>query len=300
MITQAVHGAGDDRARARREHLHRRAAGPAGIARGHRTRADHVQGVAVAEEPAALPDGDRLRHFLGLLVPGGRGVALPRFKEMPGLTVGGEGVVQPQPGRTACRSTRRSTTTTSGSSVRRVAIAFFLATALGVPLGLFLGWSQKFREYVFPVFETLRPIPILAWVPLAILMFIVHRDAGDLPDLPGVVLRHRAEHHAGRQSIDESYIRAAYVPRREQVAGVPPRHRAGRAAVHLHRPADLGRRRVVLAGGRARWCPGSTAWVTSSTRRTRGAVPDDRHRHDHAGRGGLHHQRDGAHAQATT
>ena len=56
-------------------------------------------------------------------------------------------------------------------SVRRVAIAFALATGLGVPLGLFLGWSKVFREYVFPVFETLRPIPILAWVPLAILMF---------------------------------------------------------------------------------------------------------------------------------
>ena len=49
--------------------------------------------------------------------------------------------------------------------------AFFLATVLGVPFGLFLGWSQKFKEYVFPVFETLRPIPILAWVPLAIVMF---------------------------------------------------------------------------------------------------------------------------------
>ena len=48
---------------------------------------------------------------------------------------------------------------------------FFLATALGVPLGLFMGWSRTFREYVFPIFETLRPISILAWVPLAILMF---------------------------------------------------------------------------------------------------------------------------------
>ena len=36
---------------------------------------------------------------------------------------------------------------------------------------LFLGWSKTFREFVFPVFETLRPIPVLAWVPLAIVMF---------------------------------------------------------------------------------------------------------------------------------
>jgi NitT/TauT family transport system permease protein len=56
-------------------------------------------------------------------------------------------------------------------SLRRIAIAFALATALGVPVGLFLGWSKTFKEYVFPVFEILRPIPILAWVPLAIVMF---------------------------------------------------------------------------------------------------------------------------------
>jgi ABC-type nitrate/sulfonate/bicarbonate transport system permease component len=57
------------------------------------------------------------------------------------------------------------------SSVRRIGIAFTLATTLGVPVGLFLGWSTTFREYVFPLFEVLRPIPILAWVPLAIIVF---------------------------------------------------------------------------------------------------------------------------------
>ena len=34
-----------------------------------------------------------------------------------------------------------------------------------------MGWSKKFKDYTFPVLETLRPIPILAWVPLAIVMF---------------------------------------------------------------------------------------------------------------------------------
>lgn len=55
-------------------------------------------------------------------------------------------------------------------SLRRVALAFIFATALGVPTGLLLGWSKTFRDYVFPLFEMLRPIPILAWVPLSIIM----------------------------------------------------------------------------------------------------------------------------------
>jgi NitT/TauT family transport system permease protein len=95
-------------------------------------------------------------------------------------------------------------------SVRRVLIGFTLATVLGVPLGLFLGWSRTFKEYVFPVFETLRPIPVLAWVPLAILMF-----SGT--ETPVIYLTTLASFYAtalntmlGVESIDESYARAAY------------------------------------------------------------------------------------------
>jgi ABC-type nitrate/sulfonate/bicarbonate transport system permease component/CRP-like cAMP-binding protein len=95
-------------------------------------------------------------------------------------------------------------------SVRRVGIAFLLATALGVPLGLFLGWSKPFRDYVFPVFETLRPIPILAWVPLSIIMFTG-------TETPVIFLTFLASFFAtalntmlGVQSIEESYTRAAY------------------------------------------------------------------------------------------
>ena len=35
-----------------------------------------------------------------------------------------------------------------------------LATLLGVPTGLFMGWNKTFKDYSFPLLETLRPIPI--------------------------------------------------------------------------------------------------------------------------------------------
>ena len=95
------------------------------------------------------------------------------------------------------------------SSMRRVLYAFIISTALGVPFGLFLGWSKNFREFTFPVFETLRPIPVLAWVPLAIVMF-----KGD--ETPVIFLTTLASFYAtalntmlGVQSIDVSYPRAA-------------------------------------------------------------------------------------------
>jgi sulfonate transport system permease protein len=94
-------------------------------------------------------------------------------------------------------------------SLRRVLYAFVISTGLGVPFGLFLGWSRSFREFTFPVFETLRPIPVLAWVPLAIVMF-------KSDETPVIFLTTLASFYAtalntmlGVRSIDEAYPRAA-------------------------------------------------------------------------------------------
>lgn len=95
------------------------------------------------------------------------------------------------------------------TSLARIFGAMCIAVGAGVPVGLFLGWSRKFRGYVFPIFETLRPIPILAWVPLAIIMF-------DQVWSSILFLATLASFYAvglntmlGVQSIDESYPRAA-------------------------------------------------------------------------------------------
>lgn len=56
-------------------------------------------------------------------------------------------------------------------SAKRVAIGYLIGVVLGVPVGLAFGMSRIFRHTFFPVFETLRPIPPLAWVPLSILVW---------------------------------------------------------------------------------------------------------------------------------
>jgi ABC-type nitrate/sulfonate/bicarbonate transport system permease component len=56
-------------------------------------------------------------------------------------------------------------------SLYRVLLAVGAATALGVPLGLAMGWSPRFRFVVDPLLEFIRPIPPLAWIPLSILWF---------------------------------------------------------------------------------------------------------------------------------
>lgn len=94
-------------------------------------------------------------------------------------------------------------------SIRRVFIAFVLATTLGVTLGLFMGWSKNVREYVFPVFETLRPIPILAWVPLAIVMFYAAESSVIFLTFLASFYATALNTMLGVDSIDESYSRAA-------------------------------------------------------------------------------------------
>lgn len=133
---------------------------------------------------------------------------LPRFREMPGLT----GVVKewfsPSPTYGLSLYTPEYYQHIA-MSVWRVAQAFFLATALGVPVGLLLGWSRKFKEYVFPVFEMLRPIPILAWVPLAIVMFIATESAVVYLAFLASFFATALNTMLGVESIDESYVRAA-------------------------------------------------------------------------------------------
>ena len=106
-------------------------------------------------------------------------------------------------------------------SVWRVLQAFFWATLLGVPLGLFMGWKKTFRDYTLPILEIVRPIPVLAWVPIAILIFagIASREA------PIVFLTFLATFYVtvlntmlGVESIDEVYFHAA------RCLGSKPRH----------------------------------------------------------------------------
>ncbi len=56
-------------------------------------------------------------------------------------------------------------------SMGRVFVGFTAACIVGIPLGLFMGWKRHVKSFVFPTFETLRPIPIISWIPLSVIMF---------------------------------------------------------------------------------------------------------------------------------
>ncbi|RLB00152.1 MAG: ABC transporter permease [Deltaproteobacteria bacterium] len=56
-------------------------------------------------------------------------------------------------------------------SLYRVALGFSMACLVGIPLGVLMGWSSRLRTMISPIIEMIRPIPPLAWIPIAILWF---------------------------------------------------------------------------------------------------------------------------------
>ncbi|WP_018991171.1 ABC transporter permease [Aromatoleum toluclasticum] len=57
------------------------------------------------------------------------------------------------------------------NSLIRVFAGFGVAALLGIALGLVIGRSRRLEDALLPPLEVLRPIPGVAWIPLAILMF---------------------------------------------------------------------------------------------------------------------------------
>ena len=57
------------------------------------------------------------------------------------------------------------------SSISRVVGGFFAGSVLGIAIGLLIGSSHLLEEIIATPLELLRPIPAVAWIPMAILMF---------------------------------------------------------------------------------------------------------------------------------
>jgi NitT/TauT family transport system permease protein/sulfonate transport system permease protein len=57
------------------------------------------------------------------------------------------------------------------ATLNRAIIGFFLGLAVGSTFGYLTGMSRIFSLIVKPILELLRPIPPIAWIPLAILWF---------------------------------------------------------------------------------------------------------------------------------
>ncbi len=54
------------------------------------------------------------------------------------------------------------------SSLQVALVGFVLAIVIGIPMGLVMGWYKGADSFVRPIFEIIRPIPPVSWIPLTI------------------------------------------------------------------------------------------------------------------------------------
>lgn len=94
------------------------------------------------------------------------------------------------------------------ASLKREAVAFAYACA-AIPLGVMMGWSRTAQNLLEPVFEMLRPIPPIAWIPLAILWFGISDLQNQFIIFLGIFFPLLINTIAGVKNVEHNIVRAA-------------------------------------------------------------------------------------------
>ena len=94
-------------------------------------------------------------------------------------------------------------------SFARVSLGFVAAMIIGIPFGLTLAINRTAFRIAFPVFELLRPIPPLAWVPASIIFWPTQELSIAFVTFLGAFFTIVINVVGGARSIDSRYFMAA-------------------------------------------------------------------------------------------
>jgi NitT/TauT family transport system permease protein len=95
------------------------------------------------------------------------------------------------------------------SSMYRVVVGFVVGAGLALPLGLVMGSSKRMYAWFNPLMQVLRPIPPIAYIPLAILWFGLGNAPAVFLIALGAFFPVLMNTIAGVRQVDGIYIRAA-------------------------------------------------------------------------------------------
>ena len=96
-----------------------------------------------------------------------------------------------------------------GASLFRVGVGFGLAVIVAIPLGLWMGWVHGAFVTLNPLFQILRPISPIAWIPIAILWFGVGDVSPIFLIFISSVFPMVVQTITGVHTIEKRYLRAA-------------------------------------------------------------------------------------------
>ena len=96
-----------------------------------------------------------------------------------------------------------------GASLFRVGAGFLLAVLVAVPMGLWMGRVDGAYRTLNPIFQILRPISPIAWIPLAILWFGVGNVSPVFLIFIAAVFPMIVQTASGVHTIERRYLHAA-------------------------------------------------------------------------------------------
>ena len=96
-----------------------------------------------------------------------------------------------------------------GTSLLRIIWGFALGVAAGTIIGIASGWYRAFGVLTKPVIELLRPIPPLAWIPMAIIWFGLGEPSKVFVIFLGAFFPIVTSAYKGMTGIDPALLRAA-------------------------------------------------------------------------------------------
>src|SRR3569833_3371540 len=91
----------------------------------------------------------------------------------------------------------------------RVGAGFGLALCFALPLGLWMGWVDGAYRTLNPIFQILRPISPIAWIPIAILWFGIGNTSPIYLIFISSVFPMKNQTTAGVNAIKKRFLRAA-------------------------------------------------------------------------------------------
>jgi ABC-type nitrate/sulfonate/bicarbonate transport system permease component len=95
------------------------------------------------------------------------------------------------------------------ASLTRVVLGFLAGAGLGITLGVASGWYRWLGKLIWGPIEILRPIPPLAWIPLALIWFGLGESSKVFIIFLGAFFPVVTNTHKGMVTIDPVLIRAA-------------------------------------------------------------------------------------------
>jgi NitT/TauT family transport system permease protein len=99
----------------------------------------------------------------------------------------------------------------------RVLVGFAIASAVGVSVGVLIGWFELIRDMLDPIIQGLRPIPMTAWLPFATFIFGIREGAAVFLIAMGSFFPIVVSGTIGAEQTPRNLVRAALM------LGTPPR-----------------------------------------------------------------------------